>query len=129
MRNQSFALTTRQYVDGTKNVTRRLGWAFAKVGHIYCGVEKCQGLKKDEKIVRLGTHEIVSLRWERLDLMLTDELYGKAEVIKEGFAWLTPLEFVKMFVAHNRCLYETLVHRMEFVKLPWPQMESQYRLF
>lgn len=26
MRNLSFALTTRQFIDGSKTVTRRLGW-------------------------------------------------------------------------------------------------------
>lgn len=116
-RNMSFFLTTEQYLNGSKTVTRRLGWKFAKVGDICNGVEKCQGLKKGEKVVRLGQHKWVSLRWERLDKMITNPSYGAREVIKEGFPSLLPQEFVMMFCDHHKIMPETPVHRMEFVKL------------
>jgi hypothetical protein len=32
MRNMSFFLTTAQFLDGTKDVTRRKGWRFLKPG-------------------------------------------------------------------------------------------------
>lgn len=113
-RNQSFALTKEQYRQGTKTVTRRLGWRFAKVGDLVNGCEKCQGLKKGEKIVVMGQHRFTDLRWEPLKLMIDDPDYGAQEVIKEGFPDMTPLEFVEMFCKANRCQPDIEVHRMAF---------------
>lgn len=113
-RNQSFTMTKEQYRNQTKTVTRRLGWAFAKVGDIYNGCEKCQGLKKGEKIVKMGQHQIVALRWERLDRMISEPEYGKSECVAEGFPNMTPQQFVEMFCKMNKCLPETIVRRMEF---------------
>ena len=64
-RNQSFMHTKEQYRNHTKTVTRRLGWKFAKVGDVVNGCEKCQGLKPGEKIVVMGQHIFVGLRWEQ----------------------------------------------------------------
>ena len=47
-RNMSFALTTKQIEDETKDVTRRNGWWFLKPGDQIWAVEKCMGLKKGE---------------------------------------------------------------------------------
>ncbi len=44
MKNISFALTTKQFLDGSKTVTRRLGWANLKPGEILMACEKCMGL-------------------------------------------------------------------------------------
>lgn len=57
-RNMSFMLTKEQYRNKTKFVTRRLGWAFIRISEICNGVEKAQGLKKGEKIVKMGQHII-----------------------------------------------------------------------
>lgn len=114
MRNQSFAITTEQYRNRTKTVTRRNGWAFAKVGDVVAGCEKCQGLKKGEKVVKIGKHRFVDLRWEPLRRMIDEPEYGSQEVILEGFPEMTPAEFVAMYCRHNKCEPETLVHRMEF---------------
>lgn len=46
----SFALTTVQILDGSKDVTRRLGWEFLKVGDLLRPVRKCMGLRPGEKI-------------------------------------------------------------------------------
>jgi hypothetical protein len=54
MRNMSFSLTTPQVYAGTKTVTRRLGWRFAKAGQRVCAVEKGMGLKKGEKVKRIS---------------------------------------------------------------------------
>lgn len=48
-RNMSFALTTQQFKDKAKTVTRPFGWHFLQTGDIICGVEKCMGFKKGEK--------------------------------------------------------------------------------
>lgn len=112
--NQSFMLTQKQYLAQTKTVTRRLGWAFAQVGDVVNGCEKCQGLKKGEKIVKMGQHQIIALRWERLDRMIDEPKYGKSECVAEGFPDMTPHQFVEMFCKANKCLPETVAHRMEF---------------
>lgn len=113
-RYMSFALTTEQYKQQTKTVTRRVGWGFLTRGYVLYGCEKAQGLKKGEKIVYLGTHKVVDTRWEPLQRMIDDPEYGRAEVIKEGFPHMTPAEFVEMFCRTHRCLPQTAVNRIEF---------------
>jgi hypothetical protein len=108
-------LTTEQYRNHTKTVTRRLGWRFLKPGEILNGCEKCQGLKKGEKQVKMGQHRVLSTRWEPLRRMIDDPEYGREEVVKEGFPDMTPAEFVEFFCAsHRGCVPETLVNRIEF---------------
>ena len=60
MRNMSFSLTTEQIRNRTKDVTRRLGWKNLKPGEHFRAVEKCQGLKKGEHIVKLYELECIS---------------------------------------------------------------------
>ena len=118
MRNMSFSLTTPQVRARAKTVTRRLGWKFARAGDVYCAIEKGQGLKKGEKIVRICTIRVVSARSERLDRMTTDLDYGFAETAREGFPnghpRHFPSEFVGMFCAHNGCDPFVIVTRIEF---------------
>lgn len=113
-RNQSFMLTKEQYRAQTKFVTRRSGWKFAKVGDVVNGCEKCQGLKKGEKIVVMGQHRFTNLRWEPLRRMIDEPEYGERECVLEGFPDMTPQEFVEMYCKHNKCKPEALVHRLEF---------------
>lgn len=40
MRNISFSMTTPQFLDGSKDVTRRMGWLFLIKGEELCGIEK-----------------------------------------------------------------------------------------
>ena len=49
MRRMSFSMTEPQFRDGSKDVTRRLGWKFLKPGDRIMGVRKCMGLAKGEK--------------------------------------------------------------------------------
>ena len=114
MRNMSFAMTTAQYCAGTKDVTRRLGWKFLKRGGMFMGVKKARGLKKGEKVERLHASKCLSNRGERLDRMLKDPVYGRAEVIREGFPEMSPAEFVAMFCQANGCTPGTRVRRIEF---------------
>lgn len=95
-------------------MTRRLGWKFLRAGEILTGVEKAQGLKKGEKIVKLGRIRVISAKRELLTLMVTDPIYGYQEVAREGFPDLTPDEFVAMFCEANNCRPDTTVTRIEF---------------
>jgi hypothetical protein len=107
-RNMSFMLTTEQIKNRTKTVTRRLGWKFLKVGDILNAVEKCQGLKKGEKIKRLCQIRVVNVRGEPLRLITKDDC------VKEGFPNMSPWEFVAMFEKEMKCKSCDFVTRIEF---------------
>jgi hypothetical protein len=112
MRNISFALTTRQFLDGSKTVTRRLGWKNLQPGQRLRACEKCMGLKKGEKIKPLGEIEVVSVKREPL-AKVVDE-YGQAECQREGFPDLRPEQFVQMFCKHMKCHPTDVVTRIAF---------------
>jgi hypothetical protein len=120
MRNMSFALTTAQILERSKDVTRRMGWEFLKVGDLLQPVRKCMGLRPGEKIEKLGGPiRVVSLRRERLDRMVTDLDYGFQEVRREGFGMHPlksyPSNFVAMFIeTHKGCAPESVITRIEF---------------
>ena len=117
-RNISFSLTTPQFLDGSKDVTRRDGWAFLKPGDVLCAVEKSQGLKKGEKVKRLGMIRVVSVRRERLDRLLDERAYGRSEVTREGFPGWTPDKFVIFFrKSHKGIESRSEVTRIEFVRI------------
>ena len=134
MKNMSFALTTKQFIDGSKDVTRRIGWAFLKPGDHFMAVEKCQGLKKGEHVKKLGECEVVSNDAVFLDSItyslyhVIPECFGKdpkdwprrcqvKETEREGFPDLTPEQFVEMFCREMHCTPETIVNRIEFVRV------------
>jgi len=117
-RNISFALTTRQFNERTKDVTRRLGWEFLKVGDRLHGCKKCMGLRPDEPLVRLHDIEVTIIRRERLDRIVTDPVYGSEELRREGFPFMSPDEFVAFFCAsHPKCTPESVITRIEFKHL------------
>lgn len=110
-RNMSFMLTTEQMYNKTKTVTRRLGWAFLKPGDIIQAVEKCQGLKKGQKIKKICLIRIVST-WNE---PLYEIYWRKGEMEKEGFPKMQPEEFVKMFQKANKKIPSSCdVNRIEF---------------
>jgi len=119
-RNMSFAMTTAQYRDGSKDVTRRWAWENAKPGDLIMGVEKAMGLKKGEKMVRLGPAEILSVRRERLDRMITDPAYGAEELRREGypFGLTDPADFVERLIYKTKKKPSDLITRIEFRKIP-----------
>jgi hypothetical protein len=107
----SFMLTTEQIRNQTKTVTRRLGWKFLKPGDLVQPVVKAMGLKKGEKIEKIGPPiRIVSVRRELLWDIL-DEPDGAS---KEGFPQMNQSEFVHMFCSEMRCDWGTPVTRIEF---------------
>jgi len=110
-RNISFALTTPQFLDGSKTVTRRLGWKFAKAGDVLCAIEKGQGLKKGETVKCLGLIRVVSARREPLhSIFLSD-------VRKEGFPNWCRDQFIHFFCKANGCEPHTEVTRIEFERI------------
>lgn len=116
-RNISFMLTKPQFIDGTKDVTRRMGWLFLKDGEVLCAVEKSQGLGKGGKIVRLGPIS-VQVRREPLNRLLDDPVYGRIETDREGFPDMSPAQFVEFFCAnHHLCVPHSIITRIEFKKL------------
>lgn len=116
----SFALTTAQILEGTKTVTRRLGWANLRPGEQLRPVRKCMGLRFGEKLdVLRDPTTVVDIRREPLRAMLDNLEYGYSECVLEGFGlhpdYRDPGSFVAMFCAtHRGCTPETVVTRIEF---------------
>jgi len=114
--NISFNLTQPQFRDGSKDVTRRLGWKNLKPGTILNACEKCQGLGKGGKVVVMGqirvlevTHEpLIAIRYYR---SLPD---GRTETAREGFPDLSAQQFISMFMKHMKCDESTQVTRIVF---------------
>ena len=125
MANMSFAKTINQFQNKTKTVTRRLGWKNIKLGVVHTGVEKGQGLKKGEHPVEIGKFIPIDSRWEPLRRMTDDPVYGKAEVILEGFPDMTPDEFVAMFCKMNKCTPDKMVNRIEITYPGIPPAEER----
>jgi len=96
VRRISFSLTTPQFLDGSKDVTRRLGWQDLEPGTHLLGIEKGMGLKKGDKQVVLGEIEVVSVRRERLDAITPED------VEREGFPGQNPEWFVAFFCKGGR---------------------------
>jgi hypothetical protein len=74
-------------------------------------------MKQLGTVVRIHAIEILSVRPERLDKMLTELTYGMDEVRREGFPEMSPLEFVTMFCATHdtrKARGATIVNRIEF---------------
>lgn len=109
MRLISFFLTERQFLDGSKTETRRLGWENLRPGDRLMGVRKGQGLGKGGKVHRLGEIEALDVKRERLNKI------DQAGVVAEGFPDLTPEEFVAMFRRHmKKARPQTTVTRIRF---------------
>lgn len=121
-RHISFSMTTPQFLDGSKDVTRRMGWKNAKVDEQVYAARKCMGLKPGEKIERIGLVYWISVRFEPLRAVIDDPEYGRDECRREGFPKMTPAEFVEFFCAgHKGCTPERIITRLEFGRLPWTQ--------
>lgn len=107
-RRMSFSLTQQQLVDGTKDVTRRLGWLDTREGDTIVALEKGMGLRKGERQVELGTIVVKRVSRERLNTISADE------VRREGFPALTPEAFIELFCRANKCAPAAFVTRIEF---------------
>lgn len=96
MKNISFSLTTEQFLNGTKTVTRRWGWKNLKPGTELRAVKRSMGLRRGEHPEVLGTIRVISVRRERLDDITLDD------VRREGFPEMKhPMEFVLFFLGER----------------------------
>ena len=112
MRIMSFHETTNQIRGRSKDVTRRIGWAFLKPGEKAQAVDQSPRLGKGYEV--LAVIQIVSVRAERLSRIT------KEEVVREGFPELTPEDFVEMFCMFAFCKPDQIVQRIEFKYLEIP---------
>lgn len=110
MRQISFALTTKQIRTHSKTVTRRMGWATLMPGTLLQPIRKGQGLKKGERVEKIGGPiRVVRVTREPIAAVSVDDTR------REGFPGMQPEEFVRMFVAMNAgCNWRTVVTRIEF---------------
>jgi len=115
MRNMSFNLTEQQFLDGSKTVTRRLGWEFLRSNDRLRAVRKSRGLKRGEHPVVLGV-----IRVKRVDREQLRNI-SWVDVIAEGFPRLTTAEFMALFCKHMKCQPDVMVTRIEFEKVEVPQ--------
>jgi hypothetical protein len=133
MRNISFSATKEQFRGRRKHVTRRGNaagptWKNVKPGDHLIAVEKGQGLKKGEKVVRMGEIVVLEVRHEplwhisyhserviptKIALQYKDCVVPN-EMMLEGFPQLTAEQFVEMFCTMNNCTPETEVTRILF---------------
>ena len=131
MRNISFSATMPQFRARQKHVTRRgnakgPAWKNLVPGNQLMGCEKCQGLGKGGKVVKMGPITILEVSREPLRAIIVRphrkiplEIIRKSktfndEVSLEGFPDLSPVEFVDMYCEINNCEPETEVTRILF---------------
>jgi len=115
-------MTTDQIRAKTKTVTRRLGWLNLKPGEILQAVEKAQGLKKGERMKKIGLIRVVDVRREPLLKLLLEcpsyggaPGYGEEEMILEGFPGRDPNDFVDFFLrGHDHNYTEEDITRIQF---------------
>jgi hypothetical protein len=121
-RNISFSLTTPQFLDGSKDVTRRMGWLKLRQGDFLCAVKKGMGLKPGEKVERLGMIRVASVRREPPRAMTDNLDYGFDETRREGFPDPSPNNWPSVFVdffcrSHSKCTPDSIVTRIEFERV------------
>ena len=115
MRNMSFSETTDAFRENRKDVTRRLGWKNLKPGEHFMAIEKGQGLKKGEKVVRLGECVCIMNTPEQVqDIICWPIRFGRKETEREGFPELDACQFAEMFLKMNNCTLDTPINRIEF---------------
>lgn len=102
-------MTTQQFLDHEKDVTRRLGWQHLKPDQYFTAVKKVQGRKKGEAIQVLGQCQCISNKREPLDAIIKrpyrddhqwylpdGQKAHVSEMEREGFPDLTAEQFVEM---------------------------------
>jgi hypothetical protein len=118
----SVAMTTDAVIERRKTVSRRLNWWEDKNGRRLLNAgdtltlcRKVQGRKPGEPIDRLAEVEVVSRRREPLIRLIEDRAYGLAEVEREGFPGMSPVDFVdRYFVQAQGMSVHDVVTRIEW---------------
>lgn len=121
-RLMSVAMTTDAVIERRKTVSRRLNWWEDKNGRRLLNAgdtltlcRKVQGRKPGEPIDRLAEVEVVSRRREPLIRLIEDRAYGLAEVEREGFPGMSPVDFVdRYFVQAQGMSVHDVVTRIEW---------------
>ena len=122
MPNMSFFLTTRQFIEDEKDVTRRVGWGNLKPNDTFTAVKKQQGLKPGEKIVKLGECICISNTPEPVDEIVRRPYRNgskRSEMEREGFPQMTAEQFVTFFCKHMNVIPSTIINRIELMKMTW----------
>ncbi len=107
----AFSMTTPQFLDRSKTVTRRQAWLTLEAGDRLMAIEKGMGLKKGERQVLLGSIEILSVRREPINRITPKD------VAMEGFPGWTCREFINFYCNGNRCLEDDLCTRIHFRRI------------
>lgn len=128
-RLMSVRLTEDAVRERRKDVTRRLGWRAAQPGVPLTLVRQAMGrtrrlpngTKVVDPLVVVAQVEVVSARWEPLNLITDDD------VRREGFGpdqypvwwsgwqgWTPAQRFVEFFTESMRCAPDTPVNRIEW---------------
>ena len=107
-RNMSFSATVHAMRSQQKTVTRRKGWRFLKVGDVLNAVEKSMGLKKGQKVKRIGQIRVVDVSRLPVWDITRDDLDA------EGFPELRLRAFVVMYCDMNKCTSFDKCTRIEF---------------
>ena len=102
-------MTTAQVRARTKTVTRRFAWWNLKPGTKLWAVEKSQGLKKGEKVVRICQIEVVSIRKE----LAQDIYYYHDDLELEGFPCMLVENFINLLCRGGHSPNDE-VNRIEF---------------
>lgn len=102
----SFAHTAAQVLDGSKTVTRRIGWRTLKPGTVLRAVRRIT--RGRAPLEDLGLIRVVSVRRERLNEIT------RSDVSAEGFRGRAPAWFVALFTWEFDCAPDTEVTRIEF---------------
>lgn len=126
-RLMSVAFTEQAVVERRKTVTRRAGWwtnvngrRLVVPGDTITLCRKVMGRRKGEPLVRLVDVEVLDVRREPLDLMVRDRSYGFAEVIREGFPFMDPAEFLNRYFieAQQMCVTD------EVTRIEWRYLDE-----
>lgn len=104
----SVSLTEDSVVARRKTVTRRKGWTSLTPGTRLTLCRKVMGRKPGEPLVRLAEVEVVHVHREPLGAIALD----RADVVREGFSDLTPLQFMDFFCEHMGGDHEQIVTRI-----------------
>lgn len=125
-RLMSVSFTEQAVVERRKTVTRRKGWWLDRRGRrilaagdqlVLC--RKVMGRRPGEPLVRICRVEVVDVRRERLDALLTDPAYGSDEVSREGLPGMPAADFVsRFFVTAQRIPSDAEITRIEWRYLP-----------
>lgn len=103
-RLMSVAYTEQAVRDRSKTVTRRRGWwenkngrRLLKPGDRLTLVRKAMGRKPGEPIITVAEVEVVSVEREELSVLTMCPAYGAAEMTREGFPGLDPVDFIQRY--------------------------------